>query len=77
MLFRQISVNDYCDFNNDGVEAFGDFAVFAARGLGANHRHNLALFAVDWLADGSRTADQLYDASPIVPLSSAVPSPAP
>jgi len=54
------------DFDNDCVEDFGDFAVFAARWLGVKNRHDFALFAAAWLEDASLAADVLYDAGEIV-----------
>lgn len=53
-------------FDNDCIEDFGDFAVFAATWLGAKNFNDLAVFAAKWLEDQSLTSDVLYDAGEIL-----------
>jgi len=50
------------DFDNDCVETFYDFAVFATERLGIDIFNDVALFADEWLEDESLTDDVFYDA---------------
>jgi len=49
------------DFDNDCIENFNDFAVFAAEWLEMENFNDFAMFAAEWLEDESLTADVLYD----------------
>ena len=53
------------DFDNDCVETFYDFAVFAVERLGIDIFNDFVLFADEWLEDESLPADILYDAGTI------------
>jgi len=53
------------DFDNDCIETFNDFAVFAAERLEIGTFNDVAVFAAEWLEDESLTADILYDAGRI------------
>ncbi len=59
------SVSPWPGWATDCVEAFDDFAVFAATWPGARGFSHLALFAAQWLKDLSLTTDVLYDAGRI------------
>jgi outer membrane protein assembly factor BamB len=53
------------DFDNDCIETFSDFAMFAAERLEKENFNDFAVFAAKWLEDESLTADVLYDAGKI------------
>ena len=53
------------DFDNDCIETFNDFAVFAVERLEIETFNDFAVFASEWLEDESLTADVLYDAGEI------------
>jgi outer membrane protein assembly factor BamB len=55
----------WCDADADGVEDFGDFAVFAAQWPDAGGFKDLARFADQWLKDISLANDVRYDAGTI------------
>jgi outer membrane protein assembly factor BamB len=53
------------DFDNDCIETFNDFAVFATEWLEIETFNDFAMFAAEWLEDESLTSDVLYDAGKI------------
>ncbi|UCG56501.1 MAG: PQQ-binding-like beta-propeller repeat protein [Phycisphaerales bacterium] len=58
-------ISDYVappyDYDNDCIETFRDFAVFAVERSDIETFNDLAVFAAEWLEDESLAADILYD----------------
>lgn len=57
------------DYDNDCIETFGDFAIFAQEWMQTNNLGSFAAFAARWLEDGSLKTDVLYDAAALAPTS--------
>ena len=53
------------DFDNDCIETFNDFAMFAVERLEIETFNDFAVFAAEWLEDESLTTDVIYDAGKI------------
>ncbi len=49
------------DYDNDCIETFNDFALFAVERLEMGTFNDFAIFAVRWLEDASLTTDVFYD----------------
>jgi outer membrane protein assembly factor BamB len=66
---RNNPISDYVaplyDFDNDCIETFNDFAIFAVERLEIEDFNDLAVFAAEWLEDESLTTDVIYDAGKI------------